>query len=300
MSAAATLNTRPSTLHPMTDPHPLGVFTSIDAGFGVPLEFARELSIPSVHVHAPHAETRSDELADRFLAECQDAGITITVVFMGFEGETYESIARTAETVGLVPRAERAARAAEAREMAAFGRRVGCPVMGMHIGFVPHDRDGEDYRDLVAVTQSLLDDLASEGQRVHLETGQESAEHLLRFFEDVGRENLGVNFDPANMILYGTGDPIEALSKLGPHVGSIHCKDAVAADESVRGSEWGREVAIGTGQVDFRAYFETLKSFGYEGPLTIERELPGDPDRQRADIRSAVEHLRAARSAVWG
>ena len=131
----------------MTDPHPLGVFTSIDAGFGVPLEFARELSIPSVHVHAPHADTRTDELADRFLANCEAAGITITVVFMGFDSESYASIAETARTIGLVPREHRAARAAEAREMAAFGRRVGCPVMGMHIGFVPEDRDGDANRD---------------------------------------------------------------------------------------------------------------------------------------------------------
>ena len=280
--------------------HPLGVFTSIDAGFGVPLSTAAELNVPSVHVHAPHAESRSDDLADRFLADCQAAGVTITCVFCGFEGETYETIARTAETIGLVPPQTRSARATEARGMAAFAARVGCPVVGMHIGFVPEDSGGEDYRDLVSVTQSLLDDLAAAGQRLHLETGQETAEHLLQFFGDVDRPNLGINFDPANMILYGTGDPIEALQKLGPHVGSIHCKDAVAAAPDVRGREWGREVAIGTGEVDFRAYFQTLQSFGYTGPLTIERELSEDPTQQRADIASALDLLRGLRDEVWG
>ena len=284
----------------MTDqPRPLGVFTSIDAGFGVPLSTAAELGVPSVHVHAPHAETRSDESADEFLADCQAAGVTVTCVFCGFGGETYESIAKTAETIGLVPRDSRPARAAEAREMAAWAARLGCPVVGMHIGFVP-ERGGEDYRDLVAVTQGLLDDLAKAGQRLHLETGQETAAHLIDFFEDVGRDNLGVNFDPANMILYGTGDPIEAVRALGGRVGSVHCKDAVAADEAVRGVEWGREVAIGTGEVDFRAYFEALKSFGYDGPLTIERELSEDPVQQKADIAGAVEYLRGLRDEVWG
>ena len=283
----------------MSTTHPLGVFTSIDAGFGVPLATAAELGVPSVHVHAPHAETRSDALADQFLADCDAAGVTITVVFCGFEGESYVSIPETARTIGLVPPDTRAARAAEALEMAAFARRVGCPVLGMHIGFVPEDRASDDYKDLVTVTQSLLDDLAEHGQRLHLETGQETADHLLQFFDDVARPNLGINFDPANMILYGTGDPIEALKKLGPHVGSIHCKDAVAADPPVRGKEWGHEVAIGTGEVDFLAYFQTLKSIGYEGPLTIERELSEDPAQQKADIAGAVTFLRGLRDEVW-
>lgn len=282
------------------DDYPLGVFTSIDSGFGVPLQTAKELGVPSVHVHSPHDDNINDESADRFLQACADAGITVTVLFAGFDGDSYASIAETARTVGLVPKETRSYRAGKMREIAAFGRRIGCDVMGTHIGFVPQDRTSDDYRDLVKTVQRLLDELADYGQRLHLETGQESARHLLDFIDDVARDNLKINFDPANMILYGTGDPIEALKTVGEFVGSIHCKDAVAAPTDVRGTEWGREVALGEGEVGMKTYLETLKAVGYVGPLTIERELSEDPVQQRADIEQAITLLTALRDEVFG
>ena len=97
---------------------PIGVFTSIDAGLGVHLDVAKELGIPTVQIHAPHAETRNAAAAEKFLKRCSDAGITITCVFCGFEGESYADIPTTARTVGLVPEATRAARLQEAKEIA--------------------------------------------------------------------------------------------------------------------------------------------------------------------------------------
>ena len=279
------------------DAWPLGVFTSIDAGFGVPLDTAAELGVPTVHVHAPHTGGRTEEAAQSFLARAEQAGVTVTCVFAGFDGESYASIAETAATIGLVPPDTRRARAAEFREMAAFARHLGCPVMGMHIGFVP-EAGTDDYADLLAVTQKLLDDLAAHGQRLHLETGQETAAHLIAFLDDVARPNIGVNFDPANMILYGTGDPIEALELLGDRVSSVHCKDAVWAEPAVRGREWGRDVALGTGDVGLERYLRTLHAIGYRGPLTIERELSEDPVVQRADISAALEKLTTLRSEI--
>jgi sugar phosphate isomerase/epimerase len=135
----------------------------------------------------------------------------ITCVFCGFEGESYADIATTARTVGLVPEATRAARVQEAKEISDFAKRLGCGAVGMHIGFVPSDRQSASYRSLIDVTRNLLDHVKANGQNLHLETGQETAEHLLEFIHDVGRDNLFINFDPANMILYGTGDPIDAL-----------------------------------------------------------------------------------------
>lgn len=283
---------------PISD-FPLGVFTSIDAGFGVPLATAKELGVPSVHVHSPHGDNMSDAAADRFLAACQDAGITVTVLFAGFDGDSYASIAETARTVGLVPRETREYRAKLMRQVASFGRRIGCDVLGTHIGFVPADRAGDDYRDLVKTVQSVLDELADYGQRLHLETGQETATHLLEFIDDVGRDNLKINFDPANMILYGTGDPIEALETVGEFVGSIHCKDAVAAPSDVRGTEWGREVALGDGEVGMKTFLETLKKIGYVGPLTIERELSEEPEQQKTDIKQAIDLLTQLRDEVF-
>jgi len=198
----------------MTTPRwPVGVFASIDAGLGVHLEVAQELRVPTIQVHAPHAETRTPAAAQAFLARCKAAGITITAVFGGFEGESYADIATTARTVGLVPRETRAARLQEMKEISDFTKLLGCPTVALHIGFVPHDTSSADYKDLLATTRELLDHVRANGQQLNLETGQESADHLLQFISDVQRDNLFINFDPANMILYGTGEPIEALGR---------------------------------------------------------------------------------------
>lgn len=280
-------------------PWSIGVFASVDAGLGVHLEVAQDLGIPTVQLHAPHKESRTPEAAQRFLDRCKAAGITVTCVFGGFEGESYADIPTTARTVGLVPEATRAARVQEMKEIADFAKLLGCDTVGLHIGFVP-EKSSASYQDLLAVTRDLLDYVAKNGQKVHLETGQETADHLLEFIADVARPNLFINFDPANMILYGTGNPIEALKKVGKYVRSIHCKDAKWAAEGDRGKGWGREVALGEGDVGMETYLRTLKEIGYTGPLTIEREIPHDPVQQKKDIGAAVSLLTSLRTKILG
>jgi sugar phosphate isomerase/epimerase len=148
------------------------------------------------------------------------------------------------------------------------------------------------------VTRGVCDHLAKNGQALHLETGQEPADVLLAFLKDVERGNLFVNFDPANMILYGCGEPIPALRTLGDYVRSIHCKDATWSDRP--GETWGAEVPLGKGAVDFEAYLRTLAEVGYDGPLTIEREIPQEPERQKAEIATAVELLQTLRRKISG
>lgn len=278
---------------------PIGVFTSVDAGLGVRLDVVQELKIPTVQIHAPHQHTRTASQAEEFLGKCADAGITITAVFGGFEGESYASIAETARTVGLVPEATRSARAQEMKEISDFTKLLGCDVVALHIGFVPEDRNSANYKSLLACTRDLLDHVAGNGQNLHLETGQETADHLLEFMHDVQRDNLFINFDPANMILYGTGEPIDALRKVGKYVRSIHCKDGTWT-KGQRGVDWGAEVALGEGDVGMENYLRTLKEIGYTGPLTIEREIPHDRDRQKADIGQAVQLLEGLRAKLLG
>ena len=151
---------------------------------------------------------------------------------------------------------------------------------------------------LLACTRDLLDHVAGNGQHLNLETGQESADHLLEFIHDVERDNLFINFDPANMILYGSGEPIEALRKVGKYVRSVHCKDGKWAAK--RGQEWGTEVPLGAGDVGMENYLRTLKEIGYTGPLTIEREIAHDRERQKADIGTAVQLLTSLRAKILG
>ncbi len=276
----------------------IGVFTSVDAGLGVHLDVAAELGIPTVQLHAPQSSSRVPANAEAFLKRCDAAGITPTVVFGGFEGESYADIATTARTVGLVPEETRAARVQEMKEIADFAKLLGVDAIGLHIGFVPADRSSVSYKGLLDVTRDLLDYTGTLGLNVHLETGQETADHLLEFLHDVARTNLYINFDPANMILYGTGDPIAALRKVGKYVRSVHCKDAKWAAESMRGTAWGTEVALGEGDVGMETYLQTLLELGYRGPLTIEREIAHDRARQKRDIGAAAALLLRLRAEI--
>lgn len=268
---------------------PIGVFTSIDAGLGVKLEVARELGVPTIQLHAPAQSTRTPENARQFLAKLKEAGITLTAVFGGFEGESYADIPAVSRTVGLVPREMRTARTQEMREISDFAKLLGCRVIALHLGFVPHDTKDPLYAEVLKVTQELCDHTKRNGQNLHLETGQETAEGLLRFIHDVGRDNLFINFDPANLILYGTGKPIEALQKIGRYVRSCHCKDAKWSAKP--GVDWGQEMPLGQGSVGMEQFLFTLKALGYDGPLTIEREIPQEPARQKAEISHAIRLL---------
>lgn len=268
---------------------PIGVFTSVDAGLGVKLEVAHALGVPTIQLHAPAQSTRTPENAQRFLARLAELGITLTAVFGGFEGESYADIPTVARTVGLVPPATRAARTREMKEIADFTRLLGCDVVALHLGFIPHDPSDPLYDEVIAVTRNVCDHCQGLGQNLHLETGQETADDLLRFIADVERPNLFVNFDPANMILYGTGEPIQALRKVGNFVRSVHCKDGKWAAHP--GQEWGREVPLGEGDVGIETYLRTLAELGYFGPLTIEREIPQEPERQKAEIGHAIRLL---------
>jgi len=277
--------------------NPIGVFASIDAGLGVRLEVVRELGIKTIQLHTPAKESRTDENARTFTQKLKEYGITVTTVFLGFEGETYETIARTAETVGLVPEATRAARLAESYDIADFAAQLGVSAIGSHIGFVPHDRTSPEYKAVVKTIQSLCDHLTNNGQTLHLETGQEPVDLLMTFIDDVQRPNLFINFDPANLILYGIGNPLEALKVVGSRVRGVHCKDATATT-GTPGVDWGCEVPFGTGQVNAEQFLRILHEIGYKGALTIEREIPAEPERQKAEIGQAVKLINELKAKI--
>jgi sugar phosphate isomerase/epimerase len=275
---------------------PIGVFASIDAGLGVKLEVVRELGIPTIHLHAPHKSTRTEDQAEKFLAKLKELGITISVVFGGFEGESYADIPTVARTIGLVPSETRAERTREMKEISDFARLLGVDVIALHIGALPEDQTDPLHAQVIEVTRDVCDHCKKNNQRLHLETGQESADALLQFIGEVDRDNLFINFDPANMILYGSGEPIEALRKVGHLVRSVHCKDAKWAGRP--GEEWGAEVPLGEGDVGMENFLRTLNDLGYDGPLTIEREIPQEPERQKSEIGGGVALLNQLKAKI--
>lgn len=230
------------------------------------------------------------ELWDRALTDAHFAAISVVCAY---RGEDYADIPTVQRTVGLLPEATRAERIARTKAAADFAADLGIDTVACHIGFIPHERSDRGYAALRDVARDICDYCGERGASFALETGQESAKVLLQFIEDVGRDNLRINFDPANMILYGTGDPIEALNLLAPRVVSVHCKDGDWPPRD-RPEALGTERPLGEGSVDIPKFIATLKETGYKGVLCIEREEP-DPQQRAKDIRSAIGLLRKIR-----
>lgn len=217
----------------------------------------------------------------------------VVTAFCAYTGESYADIPTVQRTVGFVPRQTRAEREQRTFAVSDFAREVGIPSIATHIGFVPEDSSNSDYLVVREMVRHVCDRARKNKQTFALETGQEAAETLRQFFIDVNRENLGINFDPANMILYGTGDPIDALSVLAQHVVSVHCKDGDWPPKGVAGA-LGEEKPLGQGSVGMDRFIQKLKTINFKGPLNIEREAPDQAQRLR-DIAMGVKLLEKLR-----
>jgi len=226
--------------------------------------------------------------ADTWKKAIADEGFKVHTVVCAYAGEDYADIPTVERTVGFIPRATREER--EARTIAAsdFAARLGVKGIACHVGFVPEDHGNPDYIAVRAMVRRICAHAAKHGQTFALETGQEPAATLLAFLDDAGCENLKINFDPANMILYGSGDPIEALEKLASHVISVHAKDG---DWPTAHGALGRERPLGQGSVGIPRFIDTLKKAGYKGSINVEREIE-DQTQRLADIGMAVELLK--------
>jgi sugar phosphate isomerase/epimerase len=217
------------------------------------------------------------------------AGFTLVTVFAAYQGEDYADMATVARTVGFVPLATRAERLARTVEVSDFAARLGVGSIACHVGCVPEDAGSADYEAVRDMVRRVCDHAGRHGQSFALETGQEPAGALLRFIGEVDRGNLRINFDPANMILYGTGEPIAALERVAPLVVSVHCKDG---DWPVPGEgKLGRERPLGKGSVGIARFVEALGKAGFRGQLNVEREADDVAERWR-DLAEGVRLVR--------
>ena len=182
------------------------------------------------------------------------AGFRVFTVFAAYNGESYADIPTVQRTVGFVPPATRDERERRTLAVSDFAAIIGAPGIATHIGFVPESPTDPDYIAVRDMVRRICDHAAAHGQTFALETGQEPALVLLAFLNDVDRPNLRINFDPANMILYGTGDPIEALGILGPKIISVHCKDGDWPEPGIPGV-LGESVPSAPGRSVFRVFW---------------------------------------------
>lgn len=218
-----------------------------------------------------------EETVDALAAQ----GLSIRSGMMGMEGEDYSTLETIKATGGVRPTQHWNANLAAARANAKLAQRLGLRLVTFHAGFLPHERTDPERKLLLERLRALVDVFASEGVAVGFETGQESARTLLGVLAELERPSAGVNFDPANMLLYDMGDPVAALELLAPHVKQIHVKDARRTRTP---GTWGEEVCVGTGEVDWQAFFAVAARERLDIDLMIEREAGEDRigDMQRA------------------
>lgn len=216
------------------------------------------------------------------------SGLRVSATCVAFAGEDYTTIADIARTGGYLPDDVFEQRLAKTAAVAAITVKLGTDLLSMHVGFVPEDRKDARYAVMVERIRKVADALGQHGIKLVMETGQETPEHLIAFMDAVGRPNLGVNFDPANMILYGAGDPLEAVGLLKDRVIHAHMKDAKWSKQPRQA--WGEEVVLGTGEADIPRIVSKLRAFGCVDTLAIEREAG---NQRIADIQEAIRLLKS-------
>ena len=222
------------------------------------------------------------------------AGVRVLSGMWAPHGEDYSTLESIAETGGV--RVDRLwAKNLESAEVCArTAGELGIGLVTFHAGFLPEDDADGERSKLLGRLRQVADVFADHGVKLGLETGQETAENLLGVLAELDRESVGVNFDPANMVLYGMGEPVAALEALAEHVVQIHIKDATPTETP---GTWGAEVPAGTGAVDWTRFFDVVRDRGLEVNLLIEREAGDD---RVGDVRIAKGLVRAEVERIGG
>lgn len=242
----------------------------------------REVGVSAVQL-AIGVERHNGITADRYVAALRDAGMQVRSGMSEMKGEDYSTLETIRRTGGVRPDATWPENQTIARDHARQARELGIPLVTLHAGFMPEEQGDPERPKLVARLQTIIDIYAEQGVRVGFETGQETAQTLLGLLAELNRPTAGVNFDPANMILYDKGDPIEALRQLTPHVFQVHIKDA---NRATTPGAWGDQTPIGEGQVNWSAFFDVLAAGRLNCDLMIEREAGS---KRIPEVKQAAE-----------
>lgn len=237
----------------------------------------------------------TDENASLVKELCQKYSITVSAFWCGWEGPCVWNFYEGQTTIGLVPPEYREMRVKNLCDGADFAKKIGVSDIVTHMGFIPENPSDPNFSGFCDAVRQVAKHLEANGQYLLFETGQETPVTMMRCFETVGCDNLGVNLDTANLILYGRANPVDSLDVFGRYVRNLHAKDGLYP---TNGHDLGAETRIGDGKVDFRGVISGLHSLGYDGYITIEREIEGE--QQIADILHAKEYLGKIIAEVYG
>jgi len=266
----------------------LGMIARLKADPEEELDKVQMLGFPTCQIVCWDMSLYREDVARRLRRAAENRDIEVTTLWSGTPGRHVWNFIEGPSTIGLVPPETREVRLKALKKASEFARMIGAPSVTTHVGFIPENPLDPVYVSLIDVLKEIADFCGKNGQEFWFETGQETPVTLLRTIEDVGAENLGVNFDPANLLMYGKANPVDALDIIGTYVRGVHAKDG---EYPTNGRELGKEKPIGEGRVDFPALISKLKALGYRGALTIEREISGP--QQIEDIKKAKAYLEA-------
>ncbi len=268
---------------PSPEPLRLGLIIGVEKDPDAAISKVHDLGLPT-------AQVALDDFRPEMVASLRKAldrhGIEATSLVVGGPGPEVYDFYHGPLTCGLVPRQYRAARLDRLKKASEFAKQCGIPAVQTHCGFIPENPNDILYKEVVLAVREAASTCKNNGQNFRCETGQETPITLIRAIKDVSLDNIGINFDLANLILYGKGNPVDAIELLGPYVQGIHAKDGLFPTDP---KELGKEVPIGQGKVEFLRIIQRLKQLNYRGAVTIEREISGP--QQIEDVKAAKAFL---------
>ena len=246
----------------------------------------RELGFDFCQISCWDVSLYTDEMAEKINTALEKYNVKVSTFWAGWSGPKKWNFTEGPVTLGIVPSDYRYQRMQELMAGSDFAKKIGVKQIATHAGFLPENPTDPNFMPVVCAVRAIADRCKQNGQYFLFETGQETPVALARVIETSGAENLGVNFDVANLILYGKANPIDALDTLGKYVKDIHAKDGNYPLDS---TSLGKETKIGLGRVDFPRLIAKLNELGYDGHITIEREISGE--QQIADIKDTKVFL---------
>ena len=273
----------------MTDkkrPMELGVLSSFTEDGSNPFDVIARYGVATTQLNNWDMSKWTRENAEKVKRDLKSSGVRLAALWTGYSGTVIWDLIDGPDTMGLIPEYTRKKRIADLKAGADFAAMVGAPAIITHCGFIPETPKCHLYMEVLDALGEIAEYCQKLGLEFWFETGQETPVTLLRTIEDIGLPNLGINLDTANIILYGKGNPVDALDVFGKYVRNLHIKDGVYPQN---GHKLGHETPIGQGKVDFEKVITKLHELGFTGELVVEREITGE--QQAKDIMTALDYI---------
>lgn len=268
----------------------LGVLIALnpDTDIAAEMQKAHDIGCACCQLNVWDPAVYTDEMAARVVAAARESDVEISTLWAGWTGPKEWNFTAGPDTLGIVPPAYRMQRSEELIRGAEFAARIGAPRIATHVGFLPENCNDPLYAGVLAALRYVAKACRRLGICFLFETGQETPVALLRVIEELGMENVGINMDTANLLLYGKANSADAITVFGKYVMDTHIKDGFYP---TNGKHLGIQVPVGEGAANIPEVIRRLQAVGYTGNYIVEREIKGE--QQTKDVIAALAYLRS-------